>query len=137
MGGRRVALAASIAALVLAALAPLAHAQVWTPTISPQPLENMVIRVGVWAVRIGALLILIFAVVKIIQGRVEVSTGISGIASRGHSTVFEAFSAIFWFGVLLVLLPFLIWIMAETGLLPPYVAQLMSEIYRNIFNGNI
>jgi hypothetical protein len=132
--GRRVAVAASLAALVLAALA---HAQVWTPTISPKPIEDMVVRVGVWAVRLGAILILIFAVVKIIQGRAEVSTGISGIAARGHSTVFEAFSAIFWFGVLLVLLPFLIWIMAESGLLPPYVAQLMSEIYKNIFNANI
>jgi hypothetical protein len=134
VGSRRFALAASLAALVLAALA---YAQVWTPPISPRPIEDMMVRVGVWAVRIGAILILIFAIVKIVQGRIEVSTGISGIASRGHSTVFEAFSAIFWFGVLLVLLPFLIWIMAEVGLLPPYVAQLMSEIYRNIFNASI
>jgi hypothetical protein len=124
--------------LILATLAvPLVHADVWTPTLNPQPVEDMVVKVGVYAVRAGATLIIIFAVVKIIQGRVEAGTGISGIASRGHSTVYEAFNAIFWFAVILVLLPFFLWIIASAGLLPPYVADEMSKIYQNIWNANI
>jgi hypothetical protein len=123
--------------IAVALLSPLAHADVWTPTLNPQPMEDMVVKVGVWAVRIGATLIIAFAIVKIIQGRVEAGTGISGIASRGHSTVYEAFNAIFWFAVILVLLPFFLWIIAQAGLLPPYVADTMSKIYQNIWNGNI
>jgi hypothetical protein len=124
--------------LILATLAvPTIHADVWTPTLNPQPIEDMVVRVGVWAVRLGAILIIGFAIVKIIQGRVEAGTGISGIASRGHSTVYEAFNAIFWFAVILVLLPFFLWIIAQAGLLPPYVADTMSKIYQNIWNANI
>jgi hypothetical protein len=124
--------------LILATLTvPTIHAEVWTPTLNPQPIEDMIVKAGVWAVRIGAILIIGFAIVKIIQGRVEVGTGISGIASRGHSTVYEAFNAIFWFAVILVLLPFFLWIIAQAGLLPPYVAEQMSKIYQNIWNANI
>ena len=124
--------------LILATLTvPLVHADVWTPTLNPQPVEDMVVKIGVLAVRLGAIIILGFAVVKIIQGRVEAGTGISGIASRGHSTVYEAFNAIFWFAVILVILPFFLWILASAGLLPPYVADTMSKIYQNIWNPNI
>jgi hypothetical protein len=123
--------------LILATLAvPLIHAEVWTPTLNPQPIEDMVIKVGVYAVRFGGILIIAFAIVKIIQGRVEAGTGISGIAARGHSTVFEAFTAIFWFGVILVLLPFFLYVIANIGLLPSYVAELMSKIIQNIWNPN-
>jgi hypothetical protein len=116
---------------------PTVHAaDVWTPTLNPTPLEDIVIRVGVYAIRIGALLIIAFAIVKIIQGRVEAGTGISGIASRGHSTVYEAFSAMFWFGVILVFVPFFLAIIAQIGLLPPYVAETMSKILQNIWNPN-
>lgn len=109
---------------------------VWTPTINPAPVEDMIIKAGVWSVRIGAMLLAGFALWKIVQGRVEAGTGISGIASRGHVNVYEAFTMILFFGLALVLLPFFIWILAQAGILPSYVAQLMSDIYRNVWNPN-
>jgi hypothetical protein len=124
--------------LILTMLAtPLVYADVWTPQLNDQPIEQFVTKIGVYAIRLGAILIIGFAVVKIIHGRIEASTGISGIASRGHISVYEAFSHLFWFGVALVLLPFFLYFIASAGLLPQYVANEMSKIIQNIWNWHI
>jgi len=130
MRGRFAALALAVAL----ALAQLAAAQVWTPTISPEPIEDMLINAARWALRFAALFVIVTAIAKLVYGRIQTSTGMPGVTMRGYTEVWEALSSLFWFAVALVLLPFVLYVIASAGLLPGWVASLMSKVIEGLWN---
>jgi uncharacterized membrane protein YhdT len=123
--------------VLLLALSPVAQAQVWTPTINPQPLEDLLLSAARWALRLSALFTIGFAIAKLLYGRLQVGSGLPGVVTRGHQEVWEALSGIFWFAVALVALPFALYAIASAGLLPQWVASLMSRIIEGLWNWSI
>jgi uncharacterized membrane protein YhdT len=123
--------------VLLLALLPVAQAQVWTPTINPQPIEDMLLSAARWALRIAALYTIGFAIAKLLYGRAQVGSGLPGVTMRGHQEVWEAFSNLFWFALAIVLLPFFLYVVASAGLLPQWVAGLMSRIIEGLWNWSI
>jgi uncharacterized membrane protein YhdT len=120
--------------VLLLALSPVAQAQVWTPTINPQPVEEMLLSAARWALRLSALFTIGFSIAKLLYGRLQVGSGLPGVTMRGHQEVWEALSSLFWFAVALVALPFVLYVIASAGLLPQWVASLMSRIIEGLWN---
>ncbi len=120
--------------MLLLALSPVAQAQVWTPTINPQPVEEMLLSAARWALRLSALFTIGFSIAKLLYGRLQVGSGLPGVTMRGHQEVWEALSSLFWFAVALVALPFVLYVIASAGLLPQWVAGLMSRIIEGLWN---
>jgi len=130
------ALRAAAAALLTASLAaPLAMAQEpWTPSINLSPARDFAVQTLKWTTYAAVIFILVYALFKLLYGRALAGTGTPQVSSRGYAEKFEAFASIVWFAVALVALPFLIYILAKIGLLPPWVAREMSSIIQEIWS---
>ena len=128
--GRRLALLLG----VVLALLPVAAAEVWTPQINVAALEGILVEVARWALRISALIVITIAILKIVYGRIQVGAGLPGITMRGYSELWEGLTSVFWFAVSLIVLPFVVWALAVAGLLPGWVAELMSKIIEGLWS---
>lgn len=129
---RSSALAALLAALLLAP--PALAQEPWTPTIDVKPIRDFAIQTLKWTTYAAVVFILVYALFKLLYGRALAGTGAPQVSSRGYAEKFEAFASIVWFAVALVALPFLIYLMAKIGLLPPWVAREMSSIIQEIWS---
>lgn len=124
-------------AMLLAALAAtprLALAQ-WTPEINISPIEQFAVKVLALATYLAVIFIIAYAFIKLLYGRALAGTGAPGVASRGYSEKWEALASIFWLALALVALPWIIWLIAQTGALPRWVADKMGSILQQIWTG--
>jgi hypothetical protein len=126
-----------VVALLLTLALPPALAQgteTWTPTIDVKPIRDFAVQTLKWTTYAAVVFILVYALFKLLYGRALAGTGAPQVSSRGYAEKFEAFASIVWFAVALVALPFLIYLMAKIGLLPPWVAREMSSIIQEIWS---
>ena len=120
--------------LLLTLAAPLALAQeTWTPQVNVSPVRDFAVQVLKWTTYVAVLFIITYVVLKVLYGRALASTGAPGVASRGYAEKWEGLASFVWFAVALVLLPFIIWIIAKVGALPPWVANEMANVIKEIW----
>jgi len=119
--------------LSLLAHAALAQAETWVPEINIAPLRDFAVQLLKWTTYAAVVFILVYALLKLLYGRALAGSGAPGVATRGYAEKWEAFASVVWFAVALVLLPFVIYIVARIGALPPWVAQEMANIIREIW----
>jgi hypothetical protein len=124
---------AALSAALLSAPPALAQ-EPWTPTINLSPVRDFAVQTLKWTTYAAVIFILVYALFKLLYGRALAGTGAPQVSSRGYAEKFEAFTSIVWFAVALVALPFLIYLLAKIGLLPPWVAREMSSIIREIWS---
>jgi hypothetical protein len=126
----------ALGALLLLTLAlPLALAQTetWTPSIDVKPIRDFAVQVLKWTTYAAVIFVITYAVFKLLYGRALAGSGAPGVASRGYTEKWEAFASLVWFAVALVALPFIIWIVAKVGLLPPWIANEMANVIKEIW----
>ena len=125
--------ASGIGLALLLARTVLAQAETWTPTVNISPIRDLLVSVLKWTTYAAVMFIIAYALLKLLYGRALAGSGAPGVASRGYTEKWEAFASIVWFAVALVLLPFVIYILAKIGVLPPWVATEMSNVIREIW----
>jgi hypothetical protein len=122
--------------LLLTLALPPALAQgteTWTPTIDVKPIKDFAVQTLKWTTYAAVVFIITYAFFKLLYGRALAGSGAPGVASRGYAEKWEAFASLVWFAVALVALPFIIWIVAKVGALPPWVANEMASIIKEIW----
>jgi hypothetical protein len=120
--------------LLLTLAAPLALAQeTWTPQVNVSPIRDFLVQVLKWTTYVAALFIITYVVLKVLYGRALASTGAPGVASRGYTEKWEGLASLVWFAVAYIALPFIIWIIAKVGALPPWVANEMANVIKEIW----
>jgi hypothetical protein len=120
--------------LLLTLAAPLALAQeTWTPQINVSPIRDFLVQVLKWTTYVAVLFIITYVVLKVLYGRALASTGAPGVASRGYAEKWEGLASLVWFAVAYIMLPFIIWIVAKVGALPPWVANEMANVIKEIW----
>jgi energy-converting hydrogenase Eha subunit G len=129
---RKLLLAGLLVGLLALQASPVL-AQTWTPEVSVSPLREILVTALKWATYAAVIFIVVYAFMKLLYGRALAGSGAPGVASRGYSEKWEAFAGLVWFAVALVLFPFIIYIVARMGLLPPWVATEMSNVIKEIW----
>ena len=120
--------------LLLTLAAPLALAQeTWTPQINVSPIRDFAVQVLKWTTYVAVLFIIAYVALKVLYGRALATTGTPGVASRGYAEKWEGLASLVWFAVVYAALPFIIWIVAKVGLLPPWVANEMADVIKEIW----
>jgi hypothetical protein len=120
--------------LLLTLAAPLALAQeTWTPQINVSPIRDFLVQVLKWTTYVAVLFTITYVVLKVLYGRALASTGAPGVASRGYTEKWEGLASLVWFAVAYIMLPFIIWIIAKVGALPPWVANEMANVIKEIW----
>jgi len=135
-GGKRVGLALlMLLALTLPELALAQEPPEWVPRVKVDPLEKFARKLLGLATLLSVLYIIGFAFAKILLGRAYASSGAPGIASRGHSEMWEGFTAIVWFAAAVIALPWVVWLVGQAGLLPEWVVDKIGETLQYIWTG--
>ena len=106
----------------------------WVPTIDLSPVRDFAVQTLRWTTYAAVIFVIVYALFKLLYGRALASTGAPSVASRGYAEKFEALASIVWFAVALIALPFLIYLLSRIGVLPPWVAQEMASVIREIWN---
>jgi hypothetical protein len=120
--------------LLVTLAAPLALAQeTWTPQINVSPIRDFLVQVLKWTTYVAVLFIITYVALKVLYGRALASTGAPGVASRGYAEKWEGLASLVWFAVAYIMLPFIIWIVAKVGALPPWVANEMANVIKEIW----
>jgi hypothetical protein len=121
-----------VGVLLLALAAPLAQGT-WAQ-IGASPVKSLLVQALKWATYTAVIFIITYAAFKLLHGRARAC---SGTPARGYREKLKPFAHAVWFAVALVLLPFIIYILAKVGLLPPWLpswaAQEMSDIIGEIW----
>jgi hypothetical protein len=121
-----------VGVLLLALAAPLAQGT-WAQ-IGASPVKSLLVQALKWATYTAVIFLITYAAFKLLHGRARAC---SGAPARGYREKFVPDARTVWFAVALVLLPFIIYILAKVGLLPPWlpswVAQEMSDIIGEIW----
>lgn len=127
----------AIFALVLIAVALAARPALaqWTPQVNLSPLRDVLVTALAIITYISVLVVIVYSAAKLLYGRMLASTGAPGVAMRGYAEKFEAFTGIVWFCVAILLLPFIVYILAQMKVLPDWVAEEWGDIIREIWTG--
>lgn len=125
----------ALAVLSRALQVALAQSGRFFPGVDPTKLQETLIAWAVWATWGAAIVMLVYAMVKVVYGIFLAGSGIPAVSSRGYGEVFEGVKWPLIFGIALLVAPLVVYLLADAGMLPGWIADAMSEAFEAVWRG--